>query len=385
MLKCLESLRAQTYDNHRVILVDNGSSVDILDEVAAAHPDVEIVTLDRNYGFSGGINRGVAKAAGADYVYLLNFDTVVEPGCVSEMVAVAEGDPGIVGVAPKILLADLPQIFDSVGTALGDNAGAFNQGIGQPDVGQYDMSERVFGACFGAALIRRRAFEPGNVGPLDESYFMYFEDFDWCFRANLMGEKFFTAPAAVVHHEHSASVKDKNYSFKFKLIELNLLRTVVKDYQRRQAVEIPLLRLRTHLRHATSRRSGSALVSARIIFEFLIDLPRLLPKRWEIQKRRRVRDLDILKYSYGEVPYFNPSGYSPEYTLDTLSTAYRRLYTVTGEEEALGVWKGLDALNKSKLRFDRAVLTRRLGQLLVGQPKHVLDFAAKIKAVDGDG
>ena len=110
MTKCLDSLGRQTYDNHKVLLVDNASSKGILPDIARSHPLVEILRLDRNYGFSGGINRGVA-ATDADYVCVLNFDTVVEPDFITEMVEVIESDAEIVGVAPKMLLADTPYIL----------------------------------------------------------------------------------------------------------------------------------------------------------------------------------------------------------------------------------------------------------------------------------
>jgi GT2 family glycosyltransferase len=379
MLKCLDSLARQTWENHRVLLVDNASTIDIFSEVEKKHPQVEIMRLEANLGFSGGINRGVEHAS-TDYVCLLNFDTMVDPAFVAEMVAVAETDPEIAAVAPKMLFADDPHIFDSMGTAMAENAGAFNQAIGQPDIGQYDMSERVFGACFGAALVRKEEFAPDRVGALDESYFMYFEDVDWCMRANLLGRKFCTAPAAVVFHEHSASVKDRGYDYKYKLIELNLLRTVVKNYQRRQAVKIPLRRLKNHLRNATSRRSGRAAVSWAIILAFLADLPRLLPKRWEIQRRRRVSDYDVLKSSFNELPFYDPTTYHPLYSLETLQAAYRRLFVVAGDRTALQICQGLDVLNTSKLRTDDRLLSERLQQLLAGQPDHVLEFASKVTA-----
>lgn len=378
MFRCLDSLERQTYDDFRVLLVDNASTVDILGEVGERYPEVELLRLDRNYGFSGGINRGIA-ACDSEYVFLLNFDTVVEPDCVAEMVKVVSAEPVVVGVAPKIMLADYPHVFDSVGIALGENAGAFNQGIGQPDIGQYDRVEPVLGACFGAALLRRCAFRPDQVGPLDESYFMYFEDFDWCYRANLLKLEFRTAPAAVVHHEHSASVKDKSYNFKFFLIERNLMRTVIKDYQRRQMVKIPLRRLRSHLENALSPRSGRAGVSWKIIGSFLVDCFRFLPQRWAIQRRRLVADAEILRHSFGEEPYYSPTEYSPVYELATLVAAYRRLYAVTGSAAALDIFKGLEALDQSKARFDAGVLGERLGELLKDQPDHVKEFAAQIK------
>lgn len=379
MSKCLDSLGKQTYANHRVLLVDNASPSDILPEIARTHPDVEIMRLDRNHGFSGGINRGVL-AADTDYVCILNFDTVVEPDFIAEMVAVIKTDKEIVGVAPKMLFADNRHIFDSVGVALADNAGAFNQAIGQPDIGQYDYSERVFGACFGATLLRREAFDPAQVGLLDETYFMYFEDVDWCFRAELLGKKFYSAPGSVVYHEHSSSVKDKGHEFKYKLIEKNLLRTVVKNYQRRQAVKISLRRLKSHLQAMLPRRDGSVSVNLAILTDFLLELPTLLPRRWEIQRRRVVRDYDLMQLAYGEEPYFDPIAYKPFYTLDTLIAAYKRLYSCSGEESAYRIWTGLEALSESKLSFEPGLLKNRLEQLLSGQPEHVLDFAAQIEA-----
>lgn len=379
MLKCLGSLAAQTYGNHRILLVDNASDVDILAEVATRHPEIEILRLDRNFGFSGGVNRGIARS-GSDYVFLLNFDTIVAPEAVAELVKVAAADDDIVGVAPKILFADHPHIFDSVGICMGDDAGAFNQGIGQPDIGQYDITEQVFGACFGAALIRREAFEPERVGPLDEDYFMYFEDVDWCFRAGLLGYRFLTAPAAVVYHEHSASVRGQSYNFKYRLIQLNLLRTVLKNYQRRLAVRITARRLRSHLTQSLSPRSPWRPASRAVVGGFIRELPGMLSRRRQVQGRRQVRDIELLKLAYGELPYYDPTAYEPFYTLDNLIAAYRRRHIVCGDEKALDIWKGLEALNQSKLRFDPALLEVRLKEILAGQPDHVLEFAARVRA-----
>ena len=261
------------------------------------------------------------------------------------------------------------------------NAGAFNQAIGQPDIGQYDFSERVFGSCFGATLLRREAFDLGQVGLLDETYFMYFEDVDWCFRANLLGKKFYSAPRAVVYHEHSSSVKDKGYQFKYRLIETNLLRTVAKNYQRRQAVKIIFTRLKSHLQAALPRRDGSVSVNLAIVAGFLLDLPSLLPRRWEIQRRRVVGDFDLMQISSGEEPYYDPIAYRPFYTLDTLIAAYDRLFSCTGNEEAHRIWTGLEALNRSKLGREPALVKKRLDQLLAGQPQYVLDFATEIESM----
>lgn len=379
MLRCLDSLAAQTYENHRVLLVDNASTTDILGTVADRHPEIEILGLDRNRGFSGGVNRGIAHA-GSDYVFLLNFDTIVAPTTVAELVRVAVAADDVVGVAPKILFADHPHVFDSVGICMGEDAGAFNQGIGQPDIGQYDATEQVFGACFGAALIRRDAFDADRVGPLDEDYFMYFEDVDWCFRAGLLGYRFLTAPAAVVYHEHSASTRDRSYVFKYRLIHLNLLRTVLKNYQRRLALKITARRLRSHLRSGLSPRSPWRAGSLAVVGGFFRELPGMVTGRQRVQRRRRVADAEVLKLAYGELPYYDPTAYEPLYTLDNLIAAYRRLNTLTGSQEALDIWKGLEALNQSKLRFDENLLRERLREILAGQPDHLREFASHVRS-----
>ncbi len=379
MARCLDSLARQTYKNARVLLVDNASSDDIIPEISRKYPDVEILPLERNYGFSGGINRGVAHAD-ADYVFLLNFDTVLEPDCIEAAVAVAAQDAA--GVAPKIMLAGQNKVFDSVGIGIEEGAGAFQQGLGQPDVGQYDVSEQVFGVCFGGALIRRDAFDDSRVGPLDEGYFMFFEDVDWSYRANLLGYKFRTAPAAVIHHEHSASVKGRGYNYKYRLIQVNLLKTVLKNYQRRLMVKVIYRRLLKQVENALV--PGAASVgetgSWSIIGRFLLEAPRLLPRRWEVQRHRQITDADIMKLSFGEMTFFDVVNYQPIYSLEALAAAHRRLYAVAGEQSAFDICRELEMLGQSKLKYDQAIVSKRLEQILAGRPPHVLDFAAKVKA-----
>jgi GT2 family glycosyltransferase len=378
MMACLESLANQTYANHRILLVDNASPLDILPAVAERFPEVEILRLAKNHGFSGGINRGVAHARG-DFIFLLNFDTTVEPACIEEMVAVAVTDNGIAGVAPKMMLAGEQQVFDSLGIALADNGDAFNRGIGQPDIGQYDSSEKVFGACFGAALVRRMAFDAGQVGALDESYFMYYEDVDWCFRANLAGWSFITAPAAVVHHAHSASVRARDDSFKYKQIQLNLMRTVTRDYEGSRAFRLALGRLRTHAGNVLGRGPSDRAAGLAIIGRYLAALPGLLASRRSIQHRRCVPDADFLGLSRGERPYFDPAAYRPLYGLDAMAAAYRRLYTLTGDDEANRIRQTLEALMAGGQQ-EPGEAAAALEDLLDGQPEPALAFAAKMAA-----
>lgn len=372
LAQCLQSLEKQTYQNIETIVVDNGSSkIDTLKMVEKEFPTAKVVRLERNYGFSGGMNRGISLANG-EFVFLLNFDTRVEPEAVEEMLKVITRSDDIVGIAPKMLLSDQPSVIDSVGILVDGGGTFFNQGIGQVDIGQYDEVERTFGACFGAALLRRRAFDSGAVGPLDQSYFMFYEDVDWCYRANLLGYKFFTAPKAVVYHVHSAAAREKSYSFKYRLLERNLFRTYFKDFGTLWAAK-RIIRHSLHgvLEMLQGKHIGDTLF---VWLNLPIDLVRLLPKRIKIQRRRRVKDKDIIKYSYGEVACFDPRKYSPRFDLQTLEAMYKRLYLVKQDERTFEIYQYLHNLNNSKIQFDSEIVKNKLRWILANEPEPVKRF-----------
>lgn len=375
--RCLASLRAQTYPHLEVLLVDNGSVGGALDSVAAAYPEVRILRLGRNLGFSGGMNRGIEASSG-ELVVLLNFDVELAPECVGELLKVIGRDERIVAVAPKTVFMHDPNLIDNVGTLMQPMGAAFNQGIGQLDIGQYDISERVFGVCFAAALFRRSAFTEDAVGRLDESYFMYFEDVDWCFRANLLGYQCYTAPRAVVRHVHSASVRHLDYSFKYRLIERNLLRTVVKNFAWRPAAKVVLRRNLHHVKTVLRRRAYWR-TSVRILAGFLVDVVRLIPVRRALQRRRTVPDAEIFKFSFGEESYYNPVTYTPLYHLDTLEAMYRRKFLVHGDTKSGEIFRYLRELKYSKLRFEADIRMGKVGALLDGEPSCVQEFLASVE------
>jgi hypothetical protein len=111
---------------------------------------------------------------------VLNSDTVLEPDCILLDARVGlkrrKGEK-VIGVAPKILLWDSP-IIDAARNAVNPDGAAFNVGMGQVDLGQFDEPMKLFGLCFAAALVERSAID--RAGFLDETYFAYYEDVDWC-------------------------------------------------------------------------------------------------------------------------------------------------------------------------------------------------------------
>lgn len=367
--RCIRSVEAQTHAVD-VLLVDNASPKhrDAIDKIQAEHPDVRQLRLPRNLGFSGGINAGV-RAARTPYVLILNNDTEVTPNAVEEMRRVLLSRDDAVGVAPKIMLMADPEVFDAVGNLIQPDGSAFNMGIGQIDIGQYDRVEQTFGACFAATLIRTEAFDPGRVGPLDESYFMYYEDIDWCYRANALGYRFFTAPDAVVLHEHSYSVRSLTYGFKYRHIERNFVRTVAKNFERGRALRAVIRRTLAHVYGILAGRYRKECV--RVLLDNLLVFGDVARKRAAIQTRRRVDDVDILKFAHGERPCFDPERYAPQHGPATIEMMYRRKYLVTGETRYKEIADVAAHLDRHQLGATAEVARELLAPLLKDEPSKV--------------
>ena len=247
-IECLESVFRQRYDNYRVIVCDNDSPDDSVDRIRAwaageeratapeGHPlaglsqppvakpvalreydrgeaerggdgtdaPLTIIRTGGNYGFAGGNNVGlryILARGDTDFVWLLNNDTVVAPDALQRMVARAQADPGVAVTGSKLLYYDEPARVQAVGggrlTAW--QGLATHVGADAPDDERWSEPlelDVVLGASF---LVRRRVIE--EVGLLDEDYFMYAEEMDWCARMRRQGWKLMYAPGSVVWHK----------------------------------------------------------------------------------------------------------------------------------------------------------------------------------------
>ena len=323
----LESVGAPAFE---VVIGDNGSTrhPQSAGMVAGTDRRVRAVPFGRNWGFAGGVNRLIAAAhADASQLLLLNSDAALEPDALAQAVAVLDDAPErTVSVAPKMLLAAHPGVIDSVGNAVNGVGEAFNVGLGQPDIGQFDVAsgtEPCFGPCFGAALFRRSAFEPSGVGPMPEAHFLYYEDVWWNWRAQLLGYDSATAPAARVHHLMSGSTRHLDYGFKFRLAERNLLTTAAVHLEPRRALRswrrlrgLVTGPLQGHYPIPSLRAAGGAVAR----------LPSTLTARREIQGRRIRTDEEIMRFAAAEdAPHFDSIRYVPVDELAARADAERRL------------------------------------------------------------
>ena len=373
----MASVVTQTYPVH-TLLVDNGSprNRDAVEAIKREFPDTELLMLDRNFGFAGGMNRGIA-AAKTDYILLLNNDTVLEPTATEEMRKLLHGRDDVAGVAPKILLFEPDGFIDAIGNLIDFQGQAFNMGIGQLDIGQYDRVEETFGACFAATLMPRRAFAPGLVGPLDERFFMYYEDVDWCLRAGILGFKFLTCPTAVVRHAHSLTTRQLKYGYKYRLIMRNFVRTILKDFQGRRAYRAAARRSLGLARNVF--RGPYRWASLMALKDITLGLPSFWRSRGPIQSRRKASDQSLFNFSHGEQGFFDPTGYQPIRALETLHAMYRRRYLLTGDENDLRIAETAITLAATRFRFNRALVLDKLRPLMAAEGPRAREYLESLQ------
>jgi N-acetylglucosaminyl-diphospho-decaprenol L-rhamnosyltransferase len=216
LLRCLDSLRADGL--RRIVVVDNASADGTVDAVRS-EPDIDLVALERNLGFAGGANRGVARTD-TPYVALVNPDEVVEPGCTATLVDALERDPGLAVVGPRITTPDgrtypsarrFPDMIVAAGHAFLYLVWPSNPFSRRYRMADWDHAEarEVDWVATTHVVLRRSAWD--DVGGFDEGYFMYMEDVDLCWRLRRAGWRVAYEPAATVMHEIGRSTDQTPY------------------------------------------------------------------------------------------------------------------------------------------------------------------------------
>ncbi|MDD5557258.1 MAG: glycosyltransferase family 2 protein [bacterium] len=210
-LACLRSLREIDYADYSVVLVDNASTDGSADEIERLHPEVRLIRNPVNAGFDGGNNIGILAALrdGAEAVLLLNNDTIVCPGILRAFADADRSLPraGILG--PKIYYHERPSVFWWAGcrrtaSTTGWLLSFTQEGKFREDHGQYDEIRKIDSVIGCAMYIRRRVIE--EIGMLDERFFIYHEEYDFCQRAANVGWQCYFVPSARVWHKVSLSM-----------------------------------------------------------------------------------------------------------------------------------------------------------------------------------
>lgn len=217
MKPCLESLEKQTCRDFKIIVVDNCSTDGSMEYMAEYYPNIEVLPLDKNYGFSHAVNIGIRHAS-TPYVILLNNDTTVDEHYIEEMIHAIERSPRIFSVSSKMIQMYHPDLIDSAGDLYTLMGWGVCRGTGRP-TSNYTVPDNIFSACAGAAIYRRELFL--KIGFFDEAHFAYLEDIDVGYRAKIYGYRNVYCPTALVYHVGSGTSGSKYNSFKVKLSARN--------------------------------------------------------------------------------------------------------------------------------------------------------------------
>jgi GT2 family glycosyltransferase len=200
-LECLESLGHSTYRNQKVIVLDNHSTDGSVPAIRSSFPEVEIIELVENLGYAGNNNVGIeaAMVQGADWVLVLNEDTILDRLCLEKLVEAGErnAQTGIVG--PMVYHHDEPDYIQSAGGVLGPYWESIHLAKDEPDRGQFTQPHFVDWISGCSIMVRRAVIE--QVGPIDARFFYSWEETEWCVRASKAGWRIVHVPEAKLWHK----------------------------------------------------------------------------------------------------------------------------------------------------------------------------------------
>jgi GT2 family glycosyltransferase len=207
-IECVSSCLEVDYDNFETIIVDNHSDHPV-DVFTTKFPGIRVLRNSENLGFTGGNNAGIAEALsrGADYVFMLNNDIVVEKSVLKELLKAVETRPDAGIVGPKVLYYDDRRLINSMGTSI-------NWFRSRPEAGFYNRPDegisgelRESDVIHGCALLVSADFIR-KTGVFDEKFFIFHEETDWCFRSLRAGRKNIVVPSARVYHKESKTMRE---------------------------------------------------------------------------------------------------------------------------------------------------------------------------------
>jgi GT2 family glycosyltransferase len=232
LLKCLKSIgKTATNRSHEIIVVDNASSDGSADAVASQFPEVVLVRNQENLGFAKANNIGIRASSGR-YVCLINSDVIVLEGCFENLIEFMDSSPAVGIAGPRILNPDgspqpqcrhCPTIWNHLCEALGlsklfPNSVFFSEPFMHWWAHDVVRSVDVLTGCFW--IVRRQAID--EVGLLDEDFFIYGEDIDWCKRFHDAGWDVVFCPEPKAIHFGAASSANAPIKFYLEMQKADL-------------------------------------------------------------------------------------------------------------------------------------------------------------------
>ena len=313
---CLSSLEKQTYPNYRVVVYDNASTDDSADFVNKNFPGIAFFQTGKNFGFAKGNNLAIEFALGqkADYVFLINNDTVAEENLIEKLVGTAESDcsVGIVG----------PAVFDLKNKGSIQEMGVSVDRFGYPlAVRSSSDNLNVFFVSGCAMMIKSDVLR--KIGFFDEKYFMFAEDLDLCWRAQLAGRKITVNKTAKIYHASGGSIvggviKATSYETNVRRIffrERNTMRSLIKNYDLFNMLTVvpfyvTLLIFESVFWACVLKPNTSKNILKAILWNMTF-LPDTLQQRVAVQQMRKISDREIVRKmmkGYGKLNIFRAVG-----------------------------------------------------------------------------
>ena len=226
--RCLAALRAQTYRDYEVVLVDNdepGAGDGAAARAAQADPAIRLISPQANLGFAAG-NNLAAQAATGRWLVMLNPDAYPDPDWLQRLTDAAARHPSYRVLTSRQLMDEDPGVLDGLGDVMFAAGAPYRGGYNRPDPG--DLAEgEVFSPCGAAMMLDRELFL--GLGGFDETFFCYCEDVDLGYRLRLAGERVLLVPDAVVRHEGSASSGGPASAFAIRYGTRNRMWVLIKN------------------------------------------------------------------------------------------------------------------------------------------------------------
>jgi GT2 family glycosyltransferase len=329
--RCLESVLEQKYDAKEIIVIDNASTDGTVDILEQFEGSCRIVYNPENLGFAAAQNQAIELAKGT-WVLTLNPDVLMLPNFLSALVEAGQIEPGIGTVCGKLLtikatmeLPDEP-LVDSTGIYFTPMMRHLDRGSQEVDNGHYRTNEYVFGATAAAALYRREMIDDVSIQGefFDPDFFVYREDADVAWRAQLLGWRCIYTPNALAYHVRNVlpgnrralpsvinmhSVKNR-FLMRLKNMTPDLYRRNWMSITSRDLVVLGCCILREHS-------------SLKAFWYVMRNWRRVLHKRAEIMRRRRVSD-EYLASWFSYEPIAKPAPRTPSRSVSRGQKAVRR-------------------------------------------------------------
>lgn len=287
---CVPSVLNQTHPSFEIIFVDNNSSDGSLEYARRKFPQLVFVANNKNLGYAGGINAGLAYATG-EYIAPLNIDTEVPANWLSVMVDFLDLNPTVGVVTPKILLFDERSKINALGSNIHITGLGFCRGLNKPDNNSTEP-QKVSGVSGCSYLIRREILE--QMGGAPEECFMGNDDVVLSWLVNLMDYEMYCLPQSVVYHKYKLKMDPE----KFFILERNRYTLLLYSLKPLTFVALsPVLAFTELLISGYSLLKGRRYIQAKFKACAAVWKNRayIRKRREQVQKLRRISDFELLK------------------------------------------------------------------------------------------